>query len=90
MASSSVSAVEPRSLKLQPTASGGEPLVYQWPLIKNKHYDAAAEIIETIEMVMEQYAELRVVMQRHCKLKDIDRTDYNQMKQLCDKFNKVS
>uniref|UniRef100_T2M8S1 Histone-lysine N-methyltransferase, H3 lysine-79 specific n=1 Tax=Hydra vulgaris TaxID=6087 RepID=T2M8S1_HYDVU len=78
---------EPKVLKLYSPAYG-EPIYYKWPLALTKKHDEAAEIIDTIKLVCEDFPELRYAVD-NVMLKDYDGQNYDSMNRLCQRYNKA-
>ncbi|CAF4226113.1 unnamed protein product [Rotaria socialis] len=80
-----------RELKLHSPA-GVEPAVFTWPNIdrqstkKDGVFVGGDEIVKTIRLVFEDYPEL---YQQNLGLSTCDIHSYTNMKELCDKFNKI-
>ncbi|CAF2063716.1 unnamed protein product [Rotaria magnacalcarata] len=80
-----------RELKLHSPA-GVEPAVFTWPNIdrqstkKDGVFVGGDEIVKTIRLVFEDYPEL---YQQNLGLSICDIHSYTNMKELCDKFNKI-
>ncbi|XP_076352916.1 histone-lysine N-methyltransferase, H3 lysine-79 specific-like isoform X2 [Tachypleus tridentatus] len=74
-----------RKLRLHSPA-GAEPVIYDWPLSVSDRYDEAAEIIDTIRWVCEDFPELKLVMENRV-LVDYDTKSFESMKRMCDKYN---
>ncbi|UJR15655.1 hypothetical protein I4U23_002591 [Adineta vaga] len=80
-----------RELKLHSPA-GVEPAVFTWPSIERQNtkkdgvFIGGDEIVKTIRLVFEDYPEL---YQQNLGLSTCDIHSYAQMKELCDKFNKI-
>ncbi|XP_022254215.1 histone-lysine N-methyltransferase, H3 lysine-79 specific-like, partial [Limulus polyphemus] len=74
-----------RKLRLHSPA-GAEPVIYDWPLSISDRYDEAAEIIDTIRWVCEDFPELKLVMENRV-LVDYDTKSFESMKKMCDKYN---
>ncbi|VDP06124.1 unnamed protein product [Soboliphyme baturini] len=77
--------IQKAQLKLCSPA-GGESVVYSWPLCMTKQYNGAAEIIETIRWIGEDYPEVKIVIERFT-IHNVDTTSFESMKNMCDKFN---
>lgn len=78
-----------KDLKLH-SPSDGEPFVYKWPLsvgIGPDKHDSGLEIIETIRLVCEDIPEIKSSFE-DIVFSEIDTSDYDAMKNFCDKFNK--
>ncbi|RZF43908.1 hypothetical protein LSTR_LSTR007244 [Laodelphax striatellus] len=70
---------------------GAEAVVYQWPLTSGRgaeKHDGAAEIVETIRWVIEDFPQLKLPLENNI-LSDYDTKSYPSMKSLCDRFNRA-
>ncbi|XP_073969161.1 uncharacterized protein [Rhodnius prolixus] len=69
---------------------GAEPIVYQWPLVIPgcNGRNGAAEIVETIRWVCEDFPELKLPMQKNI-LSNFDVNSFDSMRNLCEKFNRA-
>ncbi|XP_039695074.1 histone-lysine N-methyltransferase, H3 lysine-79 specific isoform X4 [Pteropus medius] len=55
---------------------------------KDKHHDAAHEIIETIRWVCEEIPDLKLAMENYVLI-DYDTKSFESMQRLCDKYNRA-
>lgn len=76
-----------QELKLKSPA-GTEPMVYTWPLHKSDGRDEAAEIVETIRWVCEDFPELKLAVENYV-LRDFDPQSYESMAKLCERYNRA-
>ncbi|CAF1510844.1 unnamed protein product, partial [Adineta steineri] len=80
-----------RELKLHSPA-GVEPALFTWPNTDQQStkndtvFVGGDEIVKTIRLVFEDYPEL---YQQNLNLSTCDIHSYTNMKELCDKFNKI-
>ncbi|OXB70933.1 UNVERIFIED_CONTAM: hypothetical protein H355_012427 [Colinus virginianus] len=56
--------------------------------MKDKHHDAAHEIIETIRWVCEEIPDLKLAMENYVLI-DYDTKSFESMQRLCDKYNRA-
>lgn len=79
-----------RDLKLNSPA-GGEPLSYSWPLQtgtgSDKH-DNGLDIVDTIRWVCVDLPEIQPAFET-VRFADIDTANYEDMRDLCDRYNKA-
>ncbi|CAK8676134.1 unnamed protein product [Clavelina lepadiformis] len=78
---------EGQVLRLKSPA-GAESAIYKWPLPKYDTRDGAFEIIDTIRWVCKDYPDLEMAMEKHI-LADYDTTNFESMKELCNKYNRA-
>ncbi|XP_009459949.1 PREDICTED: histone-lysine N-methyltransferase, H3 lysine-79 specific [Nipponia nippon] len=57
-------------------------------MTKDKHHDAAHEIIETIRWVCEEIPDLKLAMENYVLI-DYDTKSFESMQRLCDKYNRA-
>lgn len=83
-------AAEKKDLKLNSPA-GAEALTYKWPLQtgtgSDKH-DSGLDIVDTIRWVCDDLPEIQPAFET-VRFGDIDTTNYDEMKDLCDRYNRA-
>lgn len=83
-------AVDRKDLKLNSPA-GAEALTYKWPLQtgtgSDKH-DSGLDIVDTIRWVCDDLPEIQPAFET-VRFGDIDTTNYEAMRDICDRYNRV-
>lgn len=81
---------EKKDLKLNSPA-GADALTYKWPLQtgsgSDKH-DSGLDIVDTIRWVCDDLPEIQPAFET-VRFGDIDTTSYEEMKDLCDRYNRA-
>lgn len=83
-------ASDKKDLKLNSPA-GADALTYKWPLQtgtgSDKH-DSGLDIVDTIRWVCDDLPEIQPAFET-VRFGDIDTTSYEEMKDLCDRYNRA-